>query len=164
MRARWLFVVLAFLTVPALVLGGTRPARADNPVSVFSNPSTDDVTILTPPPVPAAANPTPEIAPPADLTPFLDLPVVSVDVAISSEDQRVWPDVRAPTIGTLKPGDPFTRPSVRDAIGEGFDVVVLRDAMRAVNMHPGDGARAERDMAEAGAELVTSKQLVGSGA
>ncbi|KAI5916410.1 isochorismatase family protein [Thauera sp. 2A1] len=54
--------------------------------------------------------------------------------------------------------------TVRDAIGEGFDVVVLRDAMRAVNVHPGDGARAEHDMTEAGAQLVTSKQLVGGGA
>ena len=37
-------------------------------------------------------------------------------------------------------------------------------AMRAVNVHPGDGARAEHDMTEAGAELVTSKQLDGGGA
>ena len=51
--------------------------------------------------------------------------------------------------------------TVRDAIGEGFEVMVLRDAMRAVNVHPGDDERAERDMADAGAELVTSDRLAG---
>lgn len=103
MRARWLFVVLA------LVVGILRPARADGP---------DDVTILTPPPVPPLANPTPELTPPPDLAPLLDRPIVAVDVVMSSEDQRVWPDVSLPTVGTLKPGDPFTRQAARDAIGE----------------------------------------------
>lgn len=54
--------------------------------------------------------------------------------------------------------------TVRDAIGEGFAAVVLRDAIRAVNVHPGDGERAERDMAEAGAELVGTDLLAGDAA
>ena len=35
-----------------------------------------------------------------------------------------------------------------------FDVVVLRDAIRAVNLQPDDGARAVEAMRDAGANLV----------
>ena len=44
--------------------------------------------------------------------------------------------------------------TVRDARQHGFDVLLLRDAVRAVNVKPGDGERAERDMREAGAVAV----------
>jgi nicotinamidase/pyrazinamidase len=36
--------------------------------------------------------------------------------------------------------------TVRDALAEGFEVVVLRDAIRAVDVAEGDGARAEEEM------------------
>jgi nicotinamidase/pyrazinamidase len=41
--------------------------------------------------------------------------------------------------------------TVRDALREGFDVLLLEDAIRAVNVKPGDGERAEREMHGAGA-------------
>jgi len=41
--------------------------------------------------------------------------------------------------------------TVRDALQEGFEVALLTDAIRAVDVKPGDGARAQRQMREAGA-------------
>lgn len=41
--------------------------------------------------------------------------------------------------------------TVRDALRLGYGVFLLADAIRAVNVHPGDGAAAEREMAQAGA-------------
>jgi len=41
--------------------------------------------------------------------------------------------------------------TVRDALQEGFEVTLLTDAIRAVDVNPGDGVRAEREMREAGA-------------
>lgn len=49
--------------------------------------------------------------------------------------------------------------TVRDALGEGFAAVLLRDAIRAVNMHPDDGARAEQAMQDAGAGVITFETL-----
>ena len=48
--------------------------------------------------------------------------------------------------------------TVRDALREGFEVVVLEDAVRAVDVHPGDGEAALRAMREAGATLVRETQ------
>ena len=44
--------------------------------------------------------------------------------------------------------------TVLDALREGFEVKALADAMRAVNVNPGDGAQAIAEMREAGAEIV----------
>ena len=41
--------------------------------------------------------------------------------------------------------------TVLDALKEGFQVLLLKDAIRAVNANPGDGDRAEREMVSAGA-------------
>lgn len=49
--------------------------------------------------------------------------------------------------------------TVRDALKEGFDVLLLEDAIRAVNVNPGDGGRAEGEMRQAGAVPVTFEQL-----
>lgn len=46
-----------------------------------------------------------------------------------------------------------------EAAGHGFDVVVLTDAIRAVDVDAGDGDRALANMREAGATLVTSDRL-----
>ncbi len=44
--------------------------------------------------------------------------------------------------------------TVRDALAAGFQVRVLRGAIRAVNVKPGDGQRAEAEMTELGARFV----------
>jgi nicotinamidase/pyrazinamidase len=49
--------------------------------------------------------------------------------------------------------------TVRDALKEGFDVLLLEDAIRAVNVNPGDGERAEGEMRQAGAIPVNFEQL-----
>jgi nicotinamidase/pyrazinamidase len=45
--------------------------------------------------------------------------------------------------------------TVRDALAIGFAVLLLRDAIKAVNEHPEDGACAEREMSRLGAQAVT---------
>jgi nicotinamidase/pyrazinamidase len=47
--------------------------------------------------------------------------------------------------------------TVLDALKEGFRVKALEDAMRAVEVNPGDGERAIEEMRAAGAEIVTAK-------
>jgi nicotinamidase/pyrazinamidase len=49
--------------------------------------------------------------------------------------------------------------TVTDALAEGFDVVVLDDAVRAVDVQPGDGDRAEDAMRSAGARFATVEDL-----
>ncbi|MDP2241986.1 MAG: nicotinamidase [Burkholderiales bacterium] len=44
--------------------------------------------------------------------------------------------------------------TVLDARQSGFGVLLLADAIRAVNVKPGDGERAERQMAQAGAVAI----------
>jgi nicotinamidase/pyrazinamidase len=50
--------------------------------------------------------------------------------------------------------------TVRDALAHGFGAVVLVDAIRAIEVHPGDGRRAEEEMVRLGATLV--QQLAGA--
>jgi nicotinamidase/pyrazinamidase len=50
--------------------------------------------------------------------------------------------------------DYCVRETVLDARKAGFDVVVLEDAVRAVEVQPGDGARALAAMRAAGAEIL----------
>ena len=49
--------------------------------------------------------------------------------------------------------------TVRDALSEGFEVIVLGDAIRAVDVHEGDGARAEGEMRRLGARFVRVAEL-----
>ncbi len=49
--------------------------------------------------------------------------------------------------------------SVKDARAEGYAVYVLIDAVKAVNVSPGDGEKALREMKDLGAVLVTSSML-----
>lgn len=55
--------------------------------------------------------------------------------------------------------DYCVRASVLDARREGFDVVVLEDAIGAVDVAPGDGDRALAEMRAAGAEVGGSGDL-----
>ena len=48
--------------------------------------------------------------------------------------------------------------TVLDALGEGFRVKALKDAMRPVELQPGDGERAIEEMRRAGAEILDSDQ------
>jgi nicotinamidase/pyrazinamidase len=51
--------------------------------------------------------------------------------------------------------------TVRDALAEGFEVVLLRDAIRAVDVKPGDGERAEAEMRAKGAQPAVYADLAG---
>ncbi len=51
--------------------------------------------------------------------------------------------------------------TVRDALSHGFDVYVLEDAIRAVDVKPGDAERAVRDMQDAGAGFIHVGDLSG---
>ena len=55
--------------------------------------------------------------------------------------------------------DYCVRQSVLDARQAGFDVVVLEDAVGAVDVNPGDGQRALQEMRDAGAEVARSSEL-----
>jgi len=46
--------------------------------------------------------------------------------------------------------------TVLDALKEGFQVKALEDAMRSVELQPGDGERAIKEMREAGADVVNA--------
>jgi nicotinamidase/pyrazinamidase len=56
--------------------------------------------------------------------------------------------------------DYCVRASAIDACREGFDVTVVEDAIRPVEVETGDGERALSEMRAAGAKLATSEQLL----
>jgi nicotinamidase/pyrazinamidase len=51
--------------------------------------------------------------------------------------------------------------TVKDARSLGYEVVLLRDAVRAVEVQPGDGLRAEQEMTRLGA-VPADRQAVGA--
>jgi nicotinamidase/pyrazinamidase len=54
--------------------------------------------------------------------------------------------------------DYCVKQTVLDALREGFRVHAVAEAMRAVNLQPGDDARAVEEMRRAGAEIVSGEQ------
>ena len=56
--------------------------------------------------------------------------------------------------------DYCVKESVIDARRGGFSVEVLRDCIRPVDVKPGDGARALKEMLKAGAKLTTSSEAI----
>jgi nicotinamidase/pyrazinamidase len=58
--------------------------------------------------------------------------------------------------------DYCVRASAIDACEEGFDVTVVEDAVRGVEVNEGDSERAFRDMREAGARVATSGDVLAS--
>jgi nicotinamidase/pyrazinamidase len=56
--------------------------------------------------------------------------------------------------------DYCVRSTVKDALAAGYQVVVLTDAIRAVNVKPDDGRRAEHDMVAAGAVPIPCERLL----
>jgi nicotinamidase/pyrazinamidase len=55
--------------------------------------------------------------------------------------------------------DYCVRATALDALREGLEVVVLTDAIGAVDLEPGDGARAIGEMRDAGARMATLNEL-----
>lgn len=55
--------------------------------------------------------------------------------------------------------DYCVKESVLEGLKEGFDVTLLADAVRAVDLTPGDGARAVEQMRAAGAGVVTLESI-----
>jgi len=49
--------------------------------------------------------------------------------------------------------------TVRDARKHGYEVFLLRDASRGVNVHPGDDAKAEEEMRQLGAQPIDYERL-----
>jgi nicotinamidase/pyrazinamidase len=58
--------------------------------------------------------------------------------------------------------DYCVKATVLDGLKHGYDVYVVTDAVRAVNVAPDDGQKAVEEMASAGAHLVTSDQIIAS--
>jgi nicotinamidase/pyrazinamidase len=56
--------------------------------------------------------------------------------------------------------DYCVRASAIDAAKEGFETTVVTDAIRPVDVEPGDGDRAIEEMKKAGAKLATSQELL----
>src|SRR5689334_10366316 len=98
------FVVLIAIAL-AFVL--TAPARAH----AQGQQGQDDVTVLTPPPVPPVPNPVPDVRPPSpEVTRLMGQTVVAVDVVV---DDLRWSDVRPPLVTVLRAGDKLTAALVR---------------------------------------------------
>ena len=58
--------------------------------------------------------------------------------------------------------DYCVKSTVLDARKQGFKVKAIKDAMRAVDLQPGDGERAIEEMRNAGAEIVDNENLAAS--
>ena len=73
-------------------------------------------------------------------------------------------DLRARGIRRLLVGglatDYCVKNTVIDALAEGFEVLVLDDAIRPVEVEPGDGDRAEAAMGDAGARFTTVDDIL----
>ena len=55
--------------------------------------------------------------------------------------------------------DYCVRATALDCVRLGYEVYVVTDGVRAVNVRPDDGARALEEMAQAGVRLITSQQV-----
>jgi nicotinamidase/pyrazinamidase len=56
--------------------------------------------------------------------------------------------------------DYCVRASAIDACSEGFDVTVVEDAVRGVEVNPGDSERAFQEMRDAGARIATTDEVL----
>lgn len=55
--------------------------------------------------------------------------------------------------------DYCVKATVSDALAAGFEVCLLRDAIRPVEVEPGDGEKSERHMEQLGAKIVTLQRV-----
>ncbi len=109
----------------------------------------------------------------ADFAPWLRLPDESIVVSKATDPDRdaysgfdgtgLTERLRTLGVGRLWIGglatDYCVLATVRDAIAAGFTVVYLSDASRAVNVEPGDGEDAEREIAALGATVLDLASL-----
>jgi nicotinamidase/pyrazinamidase len=81
------------------------------------------------------------------------------DAYSAFQDTTLASQLRAAGVRRLYLGglatDYCVKATVLDAKREGFDVKVLADAVRAVDVQPGDGQRALQEMQQSGAQLTT---------
>ncbi len=56
--------------------------------------------------------------------------------------------------------DYCVRATVLDGLKLGYDVYVITDGVRAVNVHPDDGAKALKEMSQNGAHLLTGRGML----
>ncbi len=98
-----------------------------------------------------------------------DVPVVSKGMAPDDDDYSNFSKtdldatLKAKSVRRLFVGglatDYCVRDTVMDALERGYHVWVLSDGIRAVNVNPDDGHRAEDDMKKRGARVVTWKDF-----
>jgi nicotinamidase/pyrazinamidase len=113
----------------------------------------------------------------AELVPGLDVAGPVVRKGVGGEDGYSGFTVRDPETGDERPTgladllrerdvgrvvvlglatDYCVKETALDAVGEGFDTTVLEEGIRAVDLQPGDGARALEAMARAGARIAAA--------
>jgi nicotinamidase/pyrazinamidase len=89
----------------------------------------------------------------------------AMDAYSAFEGTDLAADLRARGIRRLLVGglatDYCVLNTVKDALDAGFETVVLEDAIRAVEVQPGDGDRAEDEMRRAGARFTTVDGALG---
>lgn len=56
--------------------------------------------------------------------------------------------------------DYCVKASALSALAKGFEVTLLSDAIRAVDINPDDGEKAIKEMTDAGIKIITSKELI----
>jgi nicotinamidase/pyrazinamidase len=109
----------------------------------------------------------------AAFAPNLSLPpktqIVSKDTAVETNaysgfaETNLAEDLRQKNIARVFVGglatDYCVLNTVKDAVAQGFKTFLLRDACRAVNVHPGDGERAEQEMIHLGAVPIQLQDI-----
>jgi nicotinamidase/pyrazinamidase len=88
-----------------------------------------------------------------------DSPGYSAFEGYTAQGRTFLSDLRERQIDHLDVGglatDYCVKHSVLDALGSGFDVTVLADAIAGVDVQPGDSTRAIDDMRRAGAKILS---------
>jgi outer membrane protein assembly factor BamA len=147
-RVRLAQLLLVLGLALSLVLGMRTDARAQPSPSAFPSATPEpprvratpdeDVAVLAAAPPLTTIQPAPEPSPAPDLSPFLGLALVGVDVVI--DDDR-WPEVNKPNVAELRAGDLVTPALVRKAIAEALATGHFADA-RVELVKEGAGVRA----------------------
>jgi nicotinamidase/pyrazinamidase len=109
----------------------------------------------------------------AELHPELDTPKVQLIITKGSHpDQEAYSGFHGTNLAKILRDkgvhrvvvcgiatDYCVRATAHDALHEGFEVLVLEDAIRGVEVHPGDCQRAIAELRQAGAEMIVSSDL-----